>query len=282
MIAERDDGAVPFGKDPHPSTVARGALSSVEGQGKPVAYNYFNYYTEIEEYFCQKRGAHLLVSTLDWAVIESWQKAGVPLEIVLKGIDRAFEKYDAKRRGRPIKSLLYCVDAVAQATEEAKEAAAGRPPQADAPRAHGPAFDSEDIARYLGANSAALRLAAAPAGKSALAQAFTETAEALDALAAQPATAATKNLEDLERHLTVFEEKLLAALTQAAPAAELVELRREVERGLAPYRRKMKAEQLALIENQFLQKKLFERYRLPRLSLFYLSAGAPPPAAEER
>ena len=267
MIAERDDGAVPFGKSP---------------QGKPVAYNYFTYYTEIEEYFCQKRGAHLLVSTLDWAVIESWQKAGVPLEIVLKGIDRAFEKYDAKRRGRPIKSLLYCVDAVAQVAEEAKEAAAGRPPQADAPRAHGPAYSAADIARYLGANAAALRLAAAQAGKPALAQAFTETAEALDALAAQPSTAVTKNLEDLERHLTVFEEKLLAALTQAAPAAELVELRREVERGLAPYRRKMKAEQLALIENQFLQKKLFERYRLPRLSLFYLPAGAPPPAAEER
>jgi len=248
-----------------------------------VAYNYFNYYTEIEEYFCQKRGAHLLVSTLDWAVIESWQRTGVPLEIVLKGIDRAFEKYDAKRRGRPIKSLLYCVDAVAQVAEEAKEAAAGRPPQADAPRAHGPAFDAEDIVRYLGANAAALRAAAAQAaGKPALAQAFTETAEALDALAAQPATSVTNNLEDLERHLTVFEEKLLGALTQATPAAELVELRREVERGLAAYRRKMKAEQLALIENQFLQKKLFERYRLPRLSLFYLPATAPPPAGEGR
>ena len=271
MIAERDDGAVPFGKSP---------------QGKPVAYNYFTYYTEIEEYFCQKRGAHLLVSTLDWAVIESWQKAGVPLEIVLKGIDRAFEKYDAKRRGRPIKSLLYCVDTVAQVADEAKEAAAGRPPQADAPRGHGPAYSAADIARYLGANAAALRLAAAQAGKPALAQAFTETAEALDALAALPnvrdATSVTSNLEDLERHLTVFEEKLLGALTQATPAAELVELRREVERGLAAYRRKMKAEQLTLIENQFLQKKLFERYRLPRLSLFYLPATAPPPAGEGR
>ena len=86
----------------------------------------------------------------------------------------------------------------------------------------------------------------------------------------------------------MFEQNPLAPLTQAAPAAELVELRREVERGLAPYRRKMKAEQLALIENQFLQKKLFERYRLPLLSLFYLpaaggsAAAAPPPAGEGR
>ena len=81
--------------------------------GVPVT-NYFNFYTEIEEYFCLKRGAHLLVSTLDWAVIETWQKAGIPLEVVLKGIDRAFERYDAKKRGRPVKSLLYCVDAVEQ------------------------------------------------------------------------------------------------------------------------------------------------------------------------
>ena len=87
-----------------------------------MAYNYFNYYTEIEEYFCQKRGAHLLVSTLDWAVIESWQKAGLPLETVLKGIDRAFEKYHAKRRRRPITSLLYARNREARPAPAAKPA----------------------------------------------------------------------------------------------------------------------------------------------------------------
>ncbi|HSC77293.1 MAG TPA: hypothetical protein VLB32_01915, partial [Candidatus Acidoferrales bacterium] len=96
----------------------------------------------------------------------------------------------------------------------------------------------------------------------------------------QPATQNSQNLEDLERHLTVFEEKLLAALTHAASAEEQVELRREVERGLAPYRRKMKAEQLAMIEKQFLQQKLFERYNLPRLSLFYLPVGSAAPPGE--
>jgi hypothetical protein len=238
--------------------------------------NYFNYYTEIEEYFCQKRGAHLLVSTLDWAVIESWQKAGVPLEVVLKGIDRAFERYDARKRGRPIKSLLYCVDAVADVAEEAKEAAAGRGPSGATER---PApFAPGEVAAYLRANSAALREAARTQSVSAVAPPLTETAEALEALAAQPATETSANLEDLERHLTVFEEKLLAALTQAAPTDELVELRRDVDRALAPYRRKMKAEQIALIEKQFLQKRLFERFRLPRLSLFYLPAAAAPSA----
>ncbi len=235
-----------------------------------------NYYTQIEEYFWQKRGAHLLVSTLDWAVIETWQRAGIPLEVVLKGIDRAFERYDAKRRGRPIKSLLYCVDAVADAAEEAKEAAVGGAAPSERPAP----FTTGEVPAYLRANAAALREAAERRRDSSEAAAVRDIATALEALAEQPATQSSQNLEDLERHLTVFEEKLLAALTQAASADDLIELRREVERGLAPYRRKMKPEQLTMIEKQFLQKKLFERYNLPRLSLFYLPVGSAAPPGE--
>jgi hypothetical protein len=253
---------------------------SLSGVVPVDSYNYFNYYTEIEEYFWKKRGAYILISTLDWAVIESWQKAAVPLEVVLKGIDRAFERYDAKRRGRPIKSLLYCVDAVADVAEEAKEAAAGRGPQGQATER--PAlFSAGEIAAFFRANAALLRETANRQQTTGLRQAFNDIAAALDALATQPSTATTSNLEELERHLTVFEEKLLAALTQAATAEELVELRRQVERGLASYRRRMKAEQLALIEKQFLQKRLFERHGLPRLSLFYLPAAGGPAAPAE-
>jgi len=89
--------------------------------------NYFNYFTEIEEYFWTKRGAHLLVSPLDWAILETWQKAGIPAATVMRGIDRAFESYARSRRGqagRQMKSLTYCVEAVLDAAEEEKEAAA--------------------------------------------------------------------------------------------------------------------------------------------------------------
>src|ERR1700744_280621 len=96
------------------------------------SWNYFNYYTEIEDYFWKKRGAHLLVSPLDWAVMETWQKAGVPLAAALKGIDRAFESYQRSRRGagKPMKALAYCTDAVLEAAEETQEAAAGAQPSA--------------------------------------------------------------------------------------------------------------------------------------------------------
>ena len=61
-------------------------------------FNYFNYFTEIEEYFWRKRGAHLLVSPLDWAILETWQKADIPVNVVQKGIDRAFESWERSRR----------------------------------------------------------------------------------------------------------------------------------------------------------------------------------------
>ena len=74
------------------------------------SFNYFSYFTEIEEYFWRKRGAHLLVSPLDWAIVETWQKAGVPLEAVLKGIDRAFESWSRSRasENRPAAKRCFC------------------------------------------------------------------------------------------------------------------------------------------------------------------------------
>jgi hypothetical protein len=236
-------------------------------------YNYFNYFTEIEEYFWQKRGAALIRPPLEWELIETWQHQGIPLEAVRKGIDRAFESYTRSRRRTPLKSLLYCNDAVLEAAEEMREAAAGRIREPTPS-----AFAEEEIAGYLRGNAILLRRASDRVGELHLAQTFRELAAAVDSLASHLSSLAS-GLEELERHLTVFEEKLLAAIQQASATEELIELRREVDRGLAPYRHKMRAEQLVLLEKQFQQKKLFERYGVPRLSLFYLPAGVGLPAA---
>src|SRR6201987_1990837 len=114
------------------------------------AWNYFNYFTEIEEYFWKKRGSHLLVSPLDWAIMEAWQKAGVPLEAVFKGMDRAFESYGRSRRGagKPLKSLAYCTDAVLEAAEEAQEAAAGEQPGNGSAAAGKEGVWGEDVAGF--------------------------------------------------------------------------------------------------------------------------------------
>ena len=81
--------------------------------------NYFNYFTEIEEYFWKKRGTALLISTLDWALIDSWKEAQIPLEAVLQGIDRAFEKQESRRnKARKVNSLAYCHQEILAATAE--------------------------------------------------------------------------------------------------------------------------------------------------------------------
>ena len=131
-------------------------------------WNYFNYFTEIEEYFWKKRGAHLLVSPLDWAIMEAWQKAGVPLEAVLKGIDKAFESYQRSRRGagKALKSLAYCTDAVLEAAEEQQEAAAGSGAENWSAAAR-EAFSREELKAYFAKN---VRSAEAAAEKHRLKQ----------------------------------------------------------------------------------------------------------------
>jgi hypothetical protein len=237
-------------------------------------FNYFNYFTEIEEYFWRKRGAHLLVSPLDWAIVETWQKAGVPLDAVLRGIDSAFESYQRSRRaGRPLKSLAYCVDAVLDAAAQQAEAAAGTGPAVARPDADKNLFSREEIRAFLSRNVEKLERAslqndavAAPwAGHAQQARAsLTDLYPLLDSPAAL-------DLEDLERRLTVIEERLTAALTSTADEETLLTIRRELDRQLAPYRRRMSAAQLSQLERQYIQKRLFERFNLPRLSLFYLT-----------
>src|SRR5260370_42526089 len=113
-------------------------------------WNYFNYFTEIEEYFWKKRGAHLLVSPLDWAIMEAWQKAGVPLDAALKGIDKAFESYQRSRRGagEPLNNLAYCTDGVRDAAEEQQEEAAGSAPKV-ARAAGSEAFSRDELKAYF-------------------------------------------------------------------------------------------------------------------------------------
>ena len=239
-------------------------------------FNYFNYFTEIEEYFWHKRGAHLLVSPLDWAIVETWQKAGISLPAVLRGIDRAFESYTRSRRasgGRQLKSLAYCVDAVLDAAEEEKEAAAGAGPRPRSKPSATESFSREELRLFLSRNIERLTAASqsSRATQPELATRMEETRARLTEMLPLIDSPDGLDLEELERRLTVLEEKLTAALTANAPDEFMVEVRREMDHQLAPYRRKMTAAQLSQLERQYVQKRLWERYNLLRLSLFYLT-----------
>ena len=230
--------------------------------------NYFNYFTEIEEHFLKRRGGGLLLSTLDWALIETWKDAGIPLEAVLRGIDTTFDHYDQRpSKTRKINGLGFCSQEVLAAAEDMKEAAVG----AGEMHKEKPAqFQTAEIVGFLRRNAEQLETVKLPAD--GIAQKLArESANTLKQLAAGlESKGALPRLEDFERQLTVLEEKLFAVLLASTPDEQLVSVRAQADQELAPYRRKMPAMQIEQLQKQYVHKRLLEKYQLPRLSLFYM------------
>ena len=210
--------------------------------------NYFNYFTEIEQFYQTRRESFTLLSTLDWVLIENWKEQGVPLDVVLKGIDRAFS-----RGKRKINSLAYCAKAIEEVIEEQKEIRVERPEP--------PRISSEETRRYLE------ELAAKTAAAS---RTFPEFASRINALADSVRAVDTSSFRDSEQILGALEERLIAILRIAAAESVVVEVQRDVESELGPFRSTMTTEQLAMLEQQLSRRKLLERFNVPRLSLFYL------------
>lgn len=210
--------------------------------------NYFNYFTEIEQFYQTRRESFTLLSTLDWVLIENWKEQGVPLDFVLKGIDRAFSR--AKRK---INSLAYCIKAVEEIIEEQKEGRVERPELQQ--------ISTQETRQYL--EDLAQKTAA-------VSLEIPEFAAKINNLAESVRVVDATNFRDAEQILEALEERLLAILRVAADESVLVEIQRDVEAELGPFRSSMTAAQLAMLEQQLSRRKLLERYNVPRLSLFYL------------
>jgi len=200
--------------------------------------NYFNYFTEIERFYQSKRESFTLLSTLDWVLIEGWKEQGIPLELVLKGMDRAFSR--AKRK---INSLAYCVRAIEEVCEEQKELTIEAPALPD--------FDEHEVVAYV--------------------QKLADQVESIDnRIAKSIRTVETCDLKAAEQALSALEEKLIARIKLDADDNTILDVKRDVDSELNPYRSTMTAAQLAMVEQQLWKKKLLERFNMPRLSLFYL------------
>ncbi len=226
--------------------------------------NYFNYFTEIEEHFQKRRGTLVILSPLDWALMETWKDAGVPLEAVLRGIDASFDKWERRpRRTRKVNSLAYCAQEVLASAEELKDAAVGAAP------AKKPATGLElsQVVSFLRQNADTLEHVNLPAHAASVAH---ETVGTVRGLADAVEQGTAPPMEDIERRLTVSEEKLLGALLASTAEEALFNIRSEADRDLAPYRSKMTAAQIGHLHKQYVQKRLLEQHQVPRLSLFYM------------
>jgi len=225
---------------------------------EPWTLNYFNYYTEVEEHFQKARGTGLfLLSPIDWALIESWKGAGIPLEAVLRGIDAAFEQWRTKkRRGREVNSLTYCTQAVIEEAERMQEGLPSRGTAVvEAP------FTLAEMQAHM-----------RRCQEEVLASGIAELSGVADSLAEllEKAEEHYTQLELLESRLTGLEDRMVAVARAMQSEQEAMDARTELERQLRPHRSKMTGPQITMLEKQFLDRHALERLRLPRLSLFYL------------
>lgn len=208
----------------------------------------------------------MTVSTLDWALMHTWKDAGIPLEAVLRGIDTTFDHWEQRpSKTKKVNGLAFCAQEVLAAAEDMKEAAVGAGQQ-QAKTAS--VLDPLEIKKYFLENAEKLRVASA---SPQLKTVVDECAATLTMLAQGcHEQSLPLRLEDLERYLTVLEEKLLAGLTMTADDRELMAIRTEADREIAPYRSKMPAAQTEQLRKQFVHKRLLEQAKIPRLSLFYM------------
>lgn len=218
--------------------------------------NYFNYFTEVEEHFQQARGTALfLMSPLDWALVETWKGGGVPLEAVLRGIDSAFDKWRQKKtRTQAVNSLAYCAQAV---MKEAESMAKGLGGASSAP-AESP-FPPDAVRTHLEKARGAI---AEQPGYEEIAASVARLIDMLDER--------LHDLQELDQRLTAIEEKMAAIARTRLSDEDLFEMRRELDLQLRPYRGRMSTDQLMRLEKSFLDRRVYEKAGLPRLSLFFM------------
>ncbi|MFN2491351.1 MAG: hypothetical protein ABR501_00525 [Pyrinomonadaceae bacterium] len=241
--------------------------------------NYFNYFTEIEDTFIRRRGKHLLLSPMDWALIESWKDMEVPLHVALRGIERSFDSWESKPRKRTVKSLLYCQEEVEAQYAEWREAHVGA---AQSPGANGELraeqendglpFSRVAILEHLKRGRSSL-LEAYKAQKitaNDFSDALNRAAALLNDLEQDFATSASPNAQKLEESLTGIERMLSDALRSVASASQLITIESALKEQLKPYRKQMEPAVYQQTLENLLLKRLREQFGVPRLSLFYL------------
>lgn len=244
--------------------------------------NYFNYFTEIEDTFVRRRGKHLLLGTMDWALMATWKEMGVPLHVVLNGIEHAFDSYEAKPRKRSVKTLMYCQEEVEAQYAEWLEAQLGAQGEekTGAPtegmdyveEEHLP-FPRAVILEHMAQARSTLAQICEERKRNlddALCDALRRVGARLKELEKDFARAARPRADKLEESLTSLEKMLDEALIASISSAEMAEARRETEAQLQPYRNRMEQPTYEQTFGNLLLKRLRDQYHIPRLSLFYL------------
>lgn len=233
--------------------------------------NYFNYFTEIEDAFVRRRGKHLFLSPIDWALMETWNQQGIPLHIVLRGVEKSFDSYEARPRKRTVKTLLYCQEEVEAQYAEWVEAHVGSATTVAEPESDKTPFSFAAISAHLQrCRNSVSELAKSRKQKDDLAEGLTRAVALLTDIENDFASGARLDTRKLEDSLTGLERMLNDSMLSVASSSTLDELKKVVKDQLKPYRAQMDAAVYKQTFDNLLLKSLREQFALPRLSLFYV------------
>jgi hypothetical protein len=231
--------------------------------------NYFNYFTEIEDAFVRRRGKHLFLSPMDWALMETWKQQGIPLHIVLRGVEKSFDSFEARPRTRSVKSLLYCQEEVEAQYAEWVEAHVGSSDHAE-PDSEKTPFSFAAVSQHLQRNRAAIGELAHSRDEDDLSEALARAAALLVEIENDFASGTTLDTRKLEDSLSGLERMLNDAMLSVVDKDGLSELKKEVKAQLKPYAAQMEAAAYKQTFDNLLLKRLREQFAVPRLSLFYV------------
>ena len=236
--------------------------------------NYFSYFSEIEDTFIRRRGKHLMLSPIDWALIESWKERGVPLHVALRGIEHAFDSYESKKRKRSVKTLLYCQEEIEAQYAEWLESRVGSHDESateDDQSSDKSPFSRDAVLSHLSRSLESIKeRSMQPAQPIELREALERGASLLDDIRDEYETAAQLDTRKLEESLTGIDRLLDDAIRSAIADDELTSMTAEVESQLKPYKRQMDKAAFEQTHANLLRKRLREHFDIPRLSLFYL------------
>jgi hypothetical protein len=258
----------------------------VETERPPVApLNYFNYFTEVEEEFVRRRGKPLLISPMDWALVESWKSSGIPLHVVLRAINQTFDAAEARpRRFRKVNSVLYCQQEVEACFAEYRLAQVGdhiasdeksQPDETTTGKKAGgkQSFTPDVLLDFIARCDKDLGSAAEKAGHEGftqLVEAISRVRDRLESVVREISSADRIEPEAIEHDFDSMDRLILEAATGSMSPDTVLQIREEAESQLRPFKKKMDKS----IYNQALENFVMRRVRevngLPRLSLFYL------------
>ena len=238
--------------------------------------NYFSYFSEIEDTFIRRRGKHLMLSPIDWALIEGWKERGVPLHVVVRAIEHAFDSHESKKQKRTVKTLLYCQEEVEAQYAEWLESRVGghqeegpKSKQADESKA---AFPRDAVLAHLGRSLEALGklLEKRRTDDNELSEALARAVTLLSEIRDDYASAAQPDTRKLEDSLTGIERLLDDAIRGTASDSELESANAEIDLQMKPYKRHMDKAVFEQTHENLLRKRLRDHFGVPRLSLFFL------------